>query len=142
MKNNRLNQTRNEQGIRDTSRDFCHFNRHNILGVPPEVKKEGYVYKWINTNIRGIDEHKVQTAMWNHWVKVPADRSSVKYYSRSGRDAEDMNVKDVVLMEREEEWSKQDRQYQNQIAQDRVSSLRGVSYAEDARPYFFKTVGK
>lgn len=142
MKNNRSNQIRNEETTRDNSRASYNFNRNNPLALPPGVKKEGYAYRWVNTNIRGVDGHRVQTSILDGWKIVPADRSSINYFSRSERDPGTMNFKDVILMEREEELSKQERQYQDQIAQERVSSLKGVSYSEEVRPYFLKSIGK
>jgi hypothetical protein len=100
------------------------------LAIPPGVKKDGYSYRWVNTGIKGAENHRVEEMAAKGWTVVKADRAPGFSFDPLGRNPLNQQFicyKDVILMERPEEYCKNATRVFNKFNDDRIKSLRGVS---------------
>jgi hypothetical protein len=100
------------------------------LDIPASVKKEGYSYAWVRSNLRGQMDGRVEEMAEQGWELVPADRAK-----KASLDPLDRNPlakkyfcrKDLILMERPEEFSRRETEALNRLNENKIRSLRGVS---------------
>lgn len=100
------------------------------LSIPPGVKKDGYSYRWVNTGIKGAENHRVEEMASKGWTIVPAERAPGFCFDPLGRNPmykQFICYKDVILMERPEVYCKQATDAFNKYNDNRIKSLRGVS---------------
>jgi len=100
------------------------------LAIPPGVKKDGYSYRWVNTGIKGVENHRVEEMAAKGWTIVPADRAPGFCFDPLERNPmykKFICYKDVILMERPEIHCKQATEAFNRFNDNRIKSLRGVS---------------
>ncbi len=101
----------------------------NPLSLPYGIAKEGFSYAWVNTNIKGVHNLRVEEMTRKRWVTVPADRNinvSLDPLGRNPLSTQFNTYKDLILMERPDHYSKRETQYQNHKTENQIKSLRGV----------------
>ena len=111
-------------------RDHYDMEYSSPLRVPDSLKKDGYVYRWVNTGIRGRETYRLDEMVSKGWALVPKDRSSGLCFDPLGRNPlskQYICYKDVILMERPKTFSDRERQNLYKKNDDKIRSLRGVS---------------
>ncbi len=100
------------------------------IAIPPGVKKDGYSYRWVNTGIKGAENHRVEEMAAKGWTLVPADRApgfSFDPLERNPMSKKFICYKDVILMERPEHFLKRETDNFHRLNDNKIKSLRGVS---------------
>lgn len=109
------------------------------LAISPDIKKDGYSYRWVNTGIKGAETYRVEEMAAKGWTIVPAERAPGVCFDPLDRNPaykKYICYKDVILMERPEIFCKQDTVAFNKKNEDKIKSLRGVSndFSSFAKP--------
>jgi hypothetical protein len=128
MKNTRS--TRESETRANEIMESYNINQTSALDVPTSVKKEGYSYAWVRSNLRGEMDGRVEEMAAKGWELVSADRAK-----NAALDPLDRNplakkfycYKDLILMERPEEFSRRETEALNRFNENKIRSLRGVS---------------
>jgi hypothetical protein len=101
------------------------------LSIPLGVAKEGYSYHWGRKDVKGQDDFRIEELVAKGWTPVPAERATNQYFGdpleRNPLSKKFICCKDLILMERPEVYSTQERQRFNDYNNNRLKSLRGVS---------------
>lgn len=128
MKNTRS--TREAENRANEMMETYSMNYVSGLEIPASMKKEGYNYAWVRSNLRGEMDGRVEEMAAKGWELVPADRAK-----NAALDPLDRNPmakkfyckKDLILMERPEEFSRRETEVLNRLNENKIRSLRGVS---------------
>lgn len=101
------------------------------LHVPEHVKKPGYDYYWPARSIRGEATSQVDDLLRKGWTLVPADRfKNVIHNPLNAADAvakQFVCYKDVILMERPEEFGIREKKAFYAKNENKMRNLRGVT---------------
>ena len=101
------------------------------LALPPGVAKDGYSYRFVNTGIKGETNYRVEEMASKGWTLVPVDRAPSGYcldpLGRNSLSQKCISYKDVVLMERPDIFCKKAKEAFNQMNENKIKDLRGVS---------------
>lgn len=100
------------------------------LSIPPGVKKDGYSYRWVNTEVRGMETRRVEECAARGWTCVPAERAPNYCFDPLDRNPlykKFICYKDVVLMERPEIYCKKATENLHRLNDNKLKSLTGVS---------------
>jgi hypothetical protein len=122
--------TRESETRAHEQRDHYDMDYVSPLAIPRGVAKDGYSYAYVRKDIKGQDDFRVEDMAAKGWTPVPADRApgySFDPLNRNPLSKLYITYKDVLLMERPEEYSKRETQRFNEYNANRVRSLRGVS---------------
>jgi hypothetical protein len=128
MKNTRS--TREAETRANEMMETYSMNYVSGLEIPASAKREGYSYAWVRSNLRGEMDGRVEEMAAKGWELVPADRAG-----KAALDPLDRNplakkyvcLKDLILMERPEEFSRRETEALNRFNENKIRSLRGVS---------------
>jgi hypothetical protein len=111
-------------------RDTYDMDYISPLTIPHGVKKDGYSYRWVNTDIKGAETYQVETRGAQGWTLVPADRAPSYCFDPLNRNPtfkDYIRHKDVVLMECPDEIVKRSTEALHRFNDQRIKSLKGVS---------------
>jgi hypothetical protein len=128
MKNTRP--TREAETRANEIMETYNMNYVSGLEIPASMKKEGYSYAWVRSNLRGEMDGRVEEMAAKGWELVAADRA--KSAALDPLDRNPIAKKyicrgDLILMERPEEFSKRETEALRRLNENKIRSLRGVS---------------
>ena len=101
--------------------------------VPNNVKKEGFDYYWERTSLRGQTDSSLDAALRRGWVPVPIDRDPDRFcdiLERNPLSRKFICQGDVILLEREKMMSDQERQENDKVSMDRLTSSPAYNYCD------------
>lgn len=128
MKNTRS--TREAETRANEMLESYNMNQSSALDVPARIKKDGYSYAWVRKDLRGEMDGRVEEMAAKGWALVPADRAgttSLDPLERNPLAKKYYCYKDLILMERPEEFSRRETEELNRFNENKIRSLRGVS---------------
>lgn len=128
MKNTRS--TREAETRANEMLESYNMNQSSALDVPVRIKKDGYSYAWVRKDLRGEMDGRVEEMAAKGWALVPADRAgttSLDPLERNPLAKKYYCYKDLILMERPEEFSRRETETLNRFNENKIRSLRGVS---------------
>jgi len=111
-------------------RDEYNMDYISPLALPPGIAKEGYSYRWVNTGIKGEANFRVEECAAKGWTLIPVDRmpgASFDPLERNAISRKYISYKDVILMERPDIYCKKSAMAFNEMNNNKIKSLRGVS---------------
>lgn len=104
---------------------------HPMEAIVEAVRKPGYRYRWARREICGEADYDVEASINKGWVLVPIDRLpgglNLDPLNRNPIAKQFICYKDVILMERPEEFSIREERALNEFNENKIRSLRGVS---------------
>lgn len=101
------------------------------LHVPEEVRRPGYDYYYVRTDVKGTNDHRLEEMInFKGWSPVPAERLKSYKSDPLGRNKltkDFICFKDVMLLERESIYTQRDLQRQDDLNTQKLKSLQGVT---------------
>lgn len=128
MKNTRS--TREAESRTNEMMETYSMNYKSKLDIPTSIKKDGYNYVWVRSNLRGQMDGRVEEMAAKGWELVAADRAKNASLDPLDRNpiAKKWHCKgDLILMERPEEFSRRETEALRRLNENKIKSLRGVS---------------
>lgn len=101
--------------------------------VPNNVKKEGFDYYWERTSLRGQTDSSLDAALRRGWTPVPIDRDPDRFcdiLERNPLSRKFICQGDVILLEREKVMSDQERQVNDKVSMERLTSSPAYNYRD------------
>jgi len=99
--------------------------------IPEHVKKEDHDYYWERTSIRGQIDSALDGAIRKGWKPVPIDRDGGRFsdiLERNPLSRKFICQGDVILLEREKELSVKEKEQNDKISMDRLTSSPAYNY--------------
>lgn len=119
-----------ESRTHDMDMRDAHVMDYTGLAVPRAAIRDGYIPRWVNTGIRGMETFNVQEAVMNGFQFVPVDRVpgyNLDPLHRNPLSTQYICNKDLVLMEREIELEERSKRRRNEKNDKLINGLQGVS---------------
>jgi len=101
--------------------------------VPEHIKKEGFDYYWERTSLRGQTDSSLDAALRRRWVPVPIDRDPERFcdiLERNPLSRKFICQGDVILLEREKVITDQERQTNDKVSMERLTSSPAYNYRD------------
>ena len=101
--------------------------------VPDNVKKEGFDYYWERTSLRGQTDSSLDAALRRGWIPVPIDRDPDRFcdiLERNPLSRKFICQGDVILLEREKFMSDQERQTNDKVSMERLTTSPAYNYRD------------
>ena len=101
--------------------------------VPEHIKKEGFDYYWERTSLRGQTDSSLDAALRRGWIPVPIDRDPDRFcdiLERNPLSRKFICQGDVVLLEREKVMTDQERQTNDKVSMERLTSSPAYNYRD------------
>lgn len=122
---------KDERGLRDIEKtNPVPEYSHNDLSVNPKYFRDGYEYRWIRTDIRGVSDYRFESCMAEGWQVVPRDRVlGTDFQDPLGRNPHAKNFlcnKDTILMERPAHFGREEEERQRKKTESATNAVRTV----------------
>jgi hypothetical protein len=101
--------------------------------VPEHIKKEGFDYYWERTSLRGQTDSSLDAALRRGWIPVPIDRDPDRFcdiLERNPLSRKFICQGDVILLEREKVMTDQERQTNDKVSMERLTSSPAYNYRD------------
>lgn len=101
--------------------------------VPEHIKKEGFDYYWERTSLRGQTDSSLDAALRRGWIPVPIDRDPDRFcdiLERNPLSRKFICQGDVILLEREKIMTDQERQTNDKVSMERLTSSPAYNYRD------------
>ena len=101
--------------------------------VPEHIKKEGFDYYWERTSLRGQTDSSLDAALRKGWIPVPIDRDPDRFcdiLERNPLSRKFICQGDVILLEREKIMTDQERQTNDKVSMERLTSSPAYNYRD------------
>lgn len=105
----------------------------NCTYVPEHIKKEGFDYYWERTSLRGQTDSALDAALRRGWIPVPIDRDPDRFcdiLERNPLSRKFICQGDVILLEREKIITDQERQTNDKVSMERLTSSPAYNYRD------------
>jgi hypothetical protein len=101
--------------------------------IPEHLKRDGFEQYWERLSLRGQHDSALDTALVKGWKPVPIERDPTRMCDILGRNP--MSSKyvcqgDVILLERELEIGVEEKEKNNKMALDRVTTHPAYNYRD------------
>lgn len=103
------------------------------IDVPEHIKKEGFDYYWERTSLRGQTDSSLDAALRRGWIPVPIDRDPDRFcdiLERNPLSRKFICQGDVILLEREKVMTDQERQTNDKVSMERLTSSPAYNYRD------------
>ena len=101
--------------------------------VPEHIKKEGFDYYWERTSLRGQTDSSLDAALRKGWIPVAIDRDPQRFcdiLERNPLSRKFICQGDVILLEREKVITDQERQTNDKVSMERLTSSPAYNYRD------------
>lgn len=118
---------------KEDKRSKYNMNYVSSTDIPNHVKKEGFDYYWERTSIRGQLDSALDAAIRRGWNPVPIDRDPGRFndiLERNPLSRKFICQGDVILLEREQVISESEKQANNKLSMERLTSSPAYNYKD------------
>jgi len=118
---------------KEDKRSKYNMNYVSSTDIPNHVKKDGFDYYWERTSIRGQLDSALDAAIRRGWNPVPIDRDPGRFndvLERNPLSRKFICQGDVILLEREQVISESEKQANNKLSMERLTSSPAYNYKD------------